>query len=121
VNYQKQAALVARLYDKTRAGKLEWEVAAQHDTFQVSFPHYSVLIFPQPNRESGEPDIIIQLLNEQGEIADSFSDMDLRGVPGVPDGDSWFPVMQSMHAMARRCALGADKALDAVLKELEED
>jgi hypothetical protein len=119
VNFAKQAALVGGLFKKTAAGQLEWKPSVGDDQFQVSFRNYTVRIELMAGRQG--PDYVIQVINENGNIADSFSDNDIKNEEGAPLGQSWFGIMRELHLMARRSALGADKALDALLKEIDED
>lgn len=117
----KQAALVRRLYEKTMAGQLDWKVAARDRAFQVSFSSYTVRLVeaddPDPNEE--EPDYFIELINEDGDLADGISYMDLKGSEGAPVNDNWWQTLRQIYSRARRTARGADRALDTILKELE--
>jgi hypothetical protein len=59
----------------------------------------------------------IMLVNQSGNIVDSFDDDDLKNAH--PAG-SWFVDMNQLLDAARRSALGAEKLLDSILQELDE-
>jgi hypothetical protein len=66
-------------------------------------------------RTSGqaESDYQIQLLNDEGEVLDSFSDIEL--------GQGYFEKMKNLFGTARRTALGTEKVLDEIIGELDDD
>lgn len=116
----KLATLVSRLLEKTREDKLNWERTPRDGVFQVAFPEYVVKIFSRqsrmPDEENPEnlPDYVIQVFDEKGQL-EEFTDIDLRG---VIEGGAFKP-MQELHSLARRKALGTDKAIDKILSSLE--
>ena len=127
--FQKQATLVLRLYQKTADQKLEWKPAVKEGVFQVSFSDYSVQL-SEVDR-GGTTDYRIEVFNSDGEIADGFTDVDISDEPGAPvntkarvdqpSRPSWFKTMKELHEMARRSALGADKAIDSLLADLDRE
>ena len=98
--------LVVSLYEKTREAKVKWEPAPRQGSYMVAFPDYGVGI-----RKVGE-DIVIDLLASDGDVIDSASDTQLSRFSG---GRSAYDLMNDLYGMARRSALGADKALDEIL------
>jgi len=114
VKYDKQGALVARLYKATADGKLAWQDTTRENAFQASFPTLSVVL-----SYVGD-DYIIQVVNSDGELADVFTDANLREVQGAPYGSHWYQTMKELYTLARRKARGADAALDEILSALDE-
>ncbi|MGJ5076734.1 hypothetical protein [Bradyrhizobium oligotrophicum] len=111
--------LVKTLYDKSRAGHVDWQVGIGDDEFQVSSAEYTIKISTKAGRQ-GSTDYVIAVLNDEGTVVDRFTDVELDSEEGSQLGQ-WYGTMRELHDMARRHARGADKALDAILKELGED
>lgn len=114
MNFEKQAALASRLFCTTRDGLLNWTPAGRPNAFKVALPHYAVVL-------SYEMDsYFIEVQNAQGETADVFDDTQLneQAPTAAPLDASWHKTMCETYRMARRAGLGADKALDDVLKAL---
>ncbi|UYO48795.1 hypothetical protein KQX64_23325 [Rhodopseudomonas palustris] len=114
--------MVQLLLEQTEAGKLEWKPAAFDDRFQLSFRNYTLLLTQEPSdRSPEEMDYTIVLLNENGEVADRFSDVQLADEFGAEILDvnrRPYRVMRSLFDQARRRALGTDRILDAILDDL---
>jgi hypothetical protein len=109
--------LVISLAEKTDRNELQWEPTAEEEVFQVSFPHYSVQIRLVENFASATPDgVLIVIRNKEGLVIDQVSDVDLQ-----KEWSEAYSVMSGIYGKARRKALGVDKALDELLKELGED
>lgn len=115
MSFEKQAALASRLFCATRDGKLQWKPAARPNSFQVAFPNYAVVLSHDVD------DYFVELVNGHGEAADVFDDTQLHeeGPDGAPVEGSWRSTMSETYRLARRAALGADRALDDILKALE--
>jgi hypothetical protein len=123
----KHAKLIALLLNKTRNRELVWKETARGNTFQVSFPKVSVQI-----SEEDESIVQVSIINDKGEVVDSFTNYEFRELiealkdsepfAFLPNGE--FGVLESRDAvmdvfhLARRVALGADRALDEVLSLL---
>jgi hypothetical protein len=116
----KPMRLVKALFDKTQKGEIDWQEGFGRDTFQVSFKDNTVQISTADGRQGGL-DYVIQVLNEEGTVVDRFIDEELDNDEGGPPGGSWFRMMKELHNMAMRHARGADKALSAILNEIEDD
>jgi hypothetical protein len=115
MRFEKQAALVSRLFQETSGGRLAWQISASRpNAFEVAFPNYAVVL------GSGVDEVFVELVNRYGEPADAFDDADLaeEGPDGAPVEGSWPKTMRETYRLARRAALGADKALDDVLSAL---
>ena len=113
-------ALVEKLYQRTLDGKLEWN-------FDSSLPYLWTTI---ANREieieeshnfNGDPLMSI-LIKSDGEVIERFNDEMITGVePKIAGFASYYKLMVELENAAKRRALGADKSLDDVLRELDED
>lgn len=75
------------------------ETGAKHDTFIVSFPSYFVLISQEPNDDT--VDVVIRLINKDGDVADAFSDVDLKGTIGLTGAEQ---LVQSNGSTSWSCA-----------------
>ncbi|MGE5270661.1 MAG: hypothetical protein ACM3JG_13420 [Thiohalocapsa sp.] len=117
----KYLQLLDRLIQKTDAGELAWEETAAGDAFQVSFPNYAVIL-----SEAETPttiDYVVELVNADGRIIDRFSDVTLERTDPSSQrgGPRHFDRMKALFEVARRQALGVDKALDEILRELDNE
>lgn len=115
MSYPKIAQLVNLLSKNTIAGTIIWEETNKTGVFQTSFPDYTVCLFPRQNRNSEDDDIIIQVINSNGELVEEVSDVDLRS--HLEDS---YPLMKSMYEVARRQVMGVEQAIDSILKELHD-
>lgn len=110
MSYPKIAKLVSVLLEQTSNGSLKWAQTEKSETFQASFPRYSIRIYLHSNQS----DYVLQILNELGDIVEEVSDPDLAGVLGSP-----FQKMRDLHDSARRSAMGVESALDDILNFLD--
>ena len=113
MSYPKIAKLVEALLTQTENGSLQWEPTEKSDTFQASFPRYSVRLFVRHVSEF-DVDYILQIINDFGDIVEEISDPDLNDVL-----DSAYRKMREVHEAARRSAMGVESALDEILGFLE--
>lgn len=125
MSFEKQVKLATVLYSKTMDGTMDWKPSARDNTFQVSFSSYTLRL--SQDGRNDEPDYTFELLNEDGDVADAFSDNDLIASGyDAPQKDEneitgWYRAIGDLYSRARRIALGADKAIDAILSELDGD
>jgi hypothetical protein len=110
---EKYGQIVDRLVARTSRREIEWRETAHPEQFQVSFPNYS-LTLQQRTRRDGSVDYIISIINASGTTVDTFTDEQVDATVG----GKYFQAMGELFEQARRQALGADEALDQVLKEL---
>ena len=115
MSHNKAVELVSRLHGSTKADRVDWRPTTRNDEFEVSFPRYSIRV-RQKRRRGEEFDYFITILNEEGVMVEEFSDLDLAQEEF--EESSAFQLMSEIHEMARRKAMGADQAIDALLKEL---
>lgn len=107
--------LIQKLHANTVNGKVKWERTTSSNVFQASFSNYALRI--SVKQESSEaPDYYLYIKDEQGITVESTSDTDIE--QAIP-GSGAYKLMGALHEMARRQALGVDKALDSLLEELE--
>ena len=114
MSFDKYAQILDLLVEKTDSGKLDWKETGDESRFVVSFPNYSVLI-GEERGGSEVPDYFISIVNSEGKIVDSFSNLgpslnDLSEHPTI--------VMQDLFNKARRRALRVDDALDNIIAHL---
>ena len=113
MSMEKQARLVEVLIRRTSEGDLDWQTAPVSGVFQLNLSGKGVRLRQSPSEQGPEIlDVVIELINEDGEIADSFSDEDL--------GREWYRKMNGLYEDARRAALGTDKLLKETIDELDE-
>lgn len=111
---EKQLKMVQLLLLHSKGGDLDWKPTANKDTMSVTFEKASVLLKQTPSREvPDEYDYMIRVVNDDGVVIESFSDVDL----GEGEAYRW---MNEMFNLARRKALGVDSALDSIISELED-
>jgi hypothetical protein len=115
LRYEKIVDLLAK---KTEDNEIEWKESPISDIYQVSFANYSLTISEVYNSRQDVTDYVVSILNSEGNMVDSFSDVDLDKSSG---GTRYLSILRDLYQNARRQALGVDKALDEILKELDDD
>ncbi len=93
------------VYNQTQAGELKWEKTPDLNTFQTSFPSYSILI--QDSRDT----ILFKIYNEEGQIIEQLSEGQAS--------NAGFSNLRDLYVTARRAAMGVEEALDEILKALD--
>lgn len=112
----KRLRLIKSLHERTKAGGLEWEPTDKAGVFEVAFANYSVRLKSAWNPELQEDDYVLSIYNAAGELVDDFADTE---VPAAGDVTA-FLLMRDTHETARRIAMGVERALDALLAELDD-
>lgn len=112
------------LYSRTKSGDLAWHEAPERGTFVVSFTSYSLELsayWHDQATEESDPIFRIMLRNDSGDVIETFDDTDVGEMfsAGAPKTE-FYKKTKELYALAQRTALGTDKALDAVLKELKD-
>ena len=121
MSYQKLAVLAEKLYQKTVAGKIDWEQTASKNTYQAAFSNYTVLVFTQQSRENyDDVDYVISVFNEDGSKIEEFSDVDLSDMGAPLSGESYYQLMKETFEVARRHSLGTEKAINEILELLDD-
>jgi hypothetical protein len=103
------------LKDRTDEGRVNWEPTIEEGVYQAAFPNYVVKISTRPNHQNpDEVDIWIAIINIVGTVIEEFADITLAGT-GFREP---YALMQDLYRLARRRAMGLDKALDDILASL---
>lgn len=108
-----QRTLVRKLHDQTALKSLHWKSDGDGDPFTQIGDYYVTV----KEGRSGSGATIIRIVVEDREVneIDSFSDEDL-------DDDfstDYFDLMKELAKSSRRQAKGSDKAIDDILKKLD--
>ncbi|MGB6119263.1 MAG: hypothetical protein WBF87_13700 [Mesorhizobium sp.] len=109
--------LVESLHRQTSAGRLDWkedQLTFSGNSYHLNLSLNTVRI-SETTGNSGRA-ISIQLIDENGKIVDNFTDEDIDR-----SDHKYFGIMVEIYEMAARNALGADKVIDAILNELDDD
>jgi hypothetical protein len=110
--------LVQRLAEKTAQGAVVWEATAAQNTYQTSFPQYSVRIVELDNQDDyRRPQYMLEMLDGNGSVIERVDDADIQ--KAVPQYIEVTETMRNLYRGARRSALSVDSALDSLLLELE--
>jgi len=109
---QQEVALIQKLHDLTRAGKLTWETTVWPDVFEAPLQSGSVRIRNERNN------IEIRIVNRDGLVAEVITVDDLTASEFQVD-QGWFTLMSHLYDAARRTAHGAEKVVGDLLSELE--
>lgn len=116
---EKYAQLIERLIAKTEEKSVDWELI----NGQVSCLLGDFYIFLTDSRDAeGEPFEFLEMKDSsEFKTIEKFSDADLKAVSRKEADSStyYYHRMRELREIAFRQAVGADAALDAVLKELE--
>ncbi len=114
---EKQVQLIRSLMRKTNAGEVRWEATGDEEVYQAAFPSYGIRIERNYDRWNKEVDgYTVYVLNQEGTAVDEMSDGNF--IEANFDR-SPFLELQELFQGAKRTALGAEQALDAILKDLE--
>jgi hypothetical protein len=106
----KVVRLVRLLVERTKAGEIRWEETPTMNTFQCSVSNYSVLISQRSFVDISGMVQTLTVCNEEGKIIEEVDGEELRS-EGVQ--------LRELFELARRNAMGVEKALDEMLHLLE--
>jgi hypothetical protein len=117
-----QKKLAILLVSKSAKGELEWQPSVSEDSYQVSIKTNTIRLTEAPSRDpdSESPDYVISIINRDGLEVDTFSDIDLNATEAQGQ-KVWFRQLKNLYVTARRTALGSDKVLSDVLRDLGDD
>jgi len=105
--------LVRRLNAETLRGKITWEQTSEHGTYQASFAGFTIIL-----AEDDAPRMqYMRILNPNGEVMEVVTDEDIDG-PHQSAHHPAYDMMSDTYKLARRQAMGVEKALDAILGDL---
>lgn len=111
--------LFMQLYERTAAGSLSWQETVDKGTYIVSFSSYSVEISQISTEHDFEHDVVIRIRDSNGEFVESIADRDVGANLSGDARSNFYLQCEALYKMARRTALGADKALDSILTDLD--
>jgi len=104
--------LIHKLLERSKRGKVQWEATAAEGVYQAAFPQYSVKIYSLEGNVGGEPDYVLQVADDEGQVIDEIRDTDCPNE---------FNNMRDLFNCARSIGLGLDRALDSILAALGPD
>jgi len=108
---EKFLALLDRLLQRTRSGKLKWRDTADENAFRLVLSNGLIRVERNPSfsadTEEG-PDTLL-VLNRENKVVDRF----------VPGNQEATEKLARLWEMARRSARNADQVLDDLLGEIE--
>jgi 23S rRNA maturation-related 3'-5' exoribonuclease YhaM len=111
--------LIQRLAEKTAQGAVVWEATAAQNTFQTSFPQYSVRIVELDYQDYRSPQYMLEMLDGNGNVIERVDGIDIQKAVSTDTSNDVTNTMRDLYRAARRHALGVDTALDSLLSELE--
>lgn len=116
---EKKKRLVSLLNAKTSARALQWERDKSENEFVANVGENVVKLKQgvDPFSHGIATDYTITLVNAEGRIGETFSDVDLDAVEGTK---AWHAMLSDLYAEARRSALHSDALIDSILDELGE-
>lgn len=107
------------LAKRTSEGRIPWERTVNDGVYEAAFSDYTVRVFTRNSREgSDQSDIVINILDVDGQIIDEIDDETLAGA--WRSGKA-YQLLSEMYKLARRRALGVEHALDSLLWQLGDD
>jgi hypothetical protein len=110
--------LVKLLNRRTVEGNISWERTSDEGVFNAPFKEYSVQISTAPTRgaELEGYDIVLRIYDDEGEIVEEIRDVDFT----TEEFLNPYGTMNEIYLIARRQAMGVDKAVDSLLNQLIE-
>src|SRR5205807_6830201 len=104
----KAAALIARLHDRTKEGKISWERTVDEGVFRATFGATSLSLVPGKTSDGWgnyDPTTLLRIFNDEGSVIEEISS-ETVGQRALAD------LMQELYELARRQAMGVDQILD---------
>lgn len=105
--YPKLLEVARILFEKTENGEINWEATANDNVYQAPLSKYSTLIERNIDEESDRPYHQLKICNEEGREIEVLSSWE-ASTEGDVD-------LRALFELARRKAMGVEKALDEVL------
>lgn len=118
---QKYRTLAEKLYSSTASETLRWQIEPFTEELYTSLGRYKIVLTAGEDAE-GSPYIRVGVKSSSGEEVDWFTDTTVSGgSPNVAGPSTYWNLLNDLYTMASRAARGADKALDEILGELDND
>lgn len=113
--------LAKKLYERTTSGTLHWYIDQWTEKLTTSLAGYNIQLDTGETAE-GEPIIQVSILNQSNDYIDGFNDETLSSYEtGVEEAPTYWKLLDRLYKTAYRGAKGADKALQAIMNELDLD
>ena len=117
----KYRTLAEKLYTSTLSGYVKWAYDAFAGELSATIAKKSVTLSEGSNH-NGEPAIYVTISNPLTAAKDVFSDDDLLGSkPKVDEYTTYWHLMKALFDFGVRQATGADKDIDDILDDLDND
>jgi hypothetical protein len=113
-------ALIVKLFDRTLERKLKWTLEQSSGLLFCEMSDFVVRL-SSTRTASNEPLEKIEVVDALGQTLDLFYDTTVSGkVPPRSGYTTYYDLMKELRLQARRQAIGADSALDRILRSLDE-
>jgi hypothetical protein len=114
--------LLKKIEDKTAKGELKWEATALEDQFQTVLSNFILRVRREQDREGADVESF-SLVNKDGLVLETIYPYLLRKAAQDASENMMLPdnLLRSTFRNAKRQALGVEKAVDAILSDLESD
>lgn len=113
---EKGRALVIRVCEKTANGEVPWERTPNAGVFQSSVGKYVFRLWSQG--QAGSETYHLSLRDSNGDLLETFDDEQFDKPGDAQKDSSFYKKMGDMFRIAKRQAMGVDKAIDELLDEL---
>ena len=117
----KYATLARKLYENTSNGMVHWQLTGWQESLPTAHLGGYIVKLSKSENDLGGPVVSVSLFDNADEYVDGFTDETLvdqeTSIFGVPN---FWQLLNQLYNAAWRYAKGADKALDAVLKDLDD-
>lgn len=111
---EQQMALVDKLANLTREGRLDWRADEDGEPFAELGAYFINL--KEGRNANGSTTYRVIIEDKEVKTVDAFDDEDIDATAG----GKYYVLLKKTINMARRKAKGADQALDEILKRLDE-
>lgn len=107
--------LLLKLQEQTEFGNVTWEKTTEDRQFQTVLGNYTLRLIESWG-DNIEPDYVLKIQDQEGALVETISDTELfKQSPEFPA----YNTMGNIFRLARRSAMGADKAIDSIINELD--
>jgi hypothetical protein len=117
-NDERLIQLIQGLHRGTLEGKIHWERTAAKGVYLANFPEYAVRISVEPiflDQPSSARNYYVRIYNVNGDMLEEITDRQFTKTPQFNPRE----VMMETYNEARHQAMGADQAIEALLKVLQ--
>lgn len=117
MDLKKITELITHLHRKSMTHQLEWRESYPTDTFQVSYPNFTIQIGRSGRFDSGiqeDESYILRIMNDRGRDFETIHDNDLNNEASLRR------LLKEIYQEARRTVLGTSPSLDEIISKLKE-